>query len=238
MGSGITRQVANARRRARKQGLSADLTVEAWQATLEDFDFCCAYCRMYCCGLRSFATIEHYISLAAGGGTCIDNCIPSCPSCNSLKGSLLPEQVPDFSPERVEQIRRYLHARQKGKRKPEYLCTPIVTTMRKRECLMTGMEDLRQSEQRLGHGEKIALYSASQQIVLKVSNTSENLLHAPSYEIGVALTVQECITLARDLLCAAVSPSLSSSVSDTTYQGSAEEEQGYSWNTPSYSSSS
>jgi 5-methylcytosine-specific restriction endonuclease McrA len=198
----MTTQVRNARRRARKQGLSANLTLQEWQNTIEDFDFCCAYC-----GCDAYpSTIEHYISLAAGGGTCIDNCIPSCSSCNSLKGSLLPEQVFHVSPERMEQIRRYLRSRKKGKRNPEYLRTPIMN-MRKRESQPMGIiEDLRQSEQRLAHGEKITLRSMSQQIVLKVSNTSENLLHAPCYEIGLALTADECIVLARDLLSAATSP--------------------------------
>jgi hypothetical protein len=199
MGS-ITTQVRNARRRARKQGLSANLTPEAWQETLEDFDYCCAYCGMYCDGLSIHATIEHYTSLASGGGTCIDNCIPSCFTCNSLKGSLSPEQVFHVSAERMEQIRRYLRSRKRGMRTPEHLHTPIVN-MRKRDILsMVVMEEQRRSEQRLAHGEKITLQNVPQQIVLKISNASDDPLRVPSYEIGVALTIDECIVLARDLL--------------------------------------
>ncbi len=75
-------------------------------------------------------------------------------------------------------------------------------------------QDRQRSEQQLTHGEKITLLSVPHLIFLKLSNTSENLLHAPSYEIGVALTVEECVVLARDLLCAAASPDVSPASKD------------------------
>ena len=92
---------------------------------------------------------------------------------------------------------------------------------------MSVMEEQQRSEQRLAHGEKITLQNTPQQIVLKISNASNDPLRVPSYEIGVALTTDECIVLARDLLIVATSPQvpMEGKQTEPSYDG---------WNTPSY----
>ncbi len=131
MGSNITTQVRNARNRARKLGRRADITTEEWQEALEDFDFSCAYCGRKYDDLKPYFTIDHYTPLATGGGSCIDNCVPSCVKCNSLKGNLSSEQVSHVPAERMQQIRRYLDARKResGSRN----CYVFLKRMRRRE---------------------------------------------------------------------------------------------------------
>ena len=65
--------------RARRQGLPATLTEEQWQEALEHFNHVCAYC-----GKRPWRCVEHATPLPPGGTT-VDNCVPSCSMCNSLK---------------------------------------------------------------------------------------------------------------------------------------------------------
>lgn len=56
-------------------------------------------------------------------------------------------------------------------------------------------------DEQLAHGERILLQQqAPQQIVLQISHISDDIVHAPSYTLGIPLTAEECILLARDLL--------------------------------------
>lgn len=80
--------------RARREGLPATLTEEQWEEALEHFNHVCAYC-----GKHPWRCVEHATPLPPGGTT-IDNCVPSCSMCNSLKrGRTLEEMSVDgFSP--------------------------------------------------------------------------------------------------------------------------------------------
>jgi hypothetical protein len=205
MGSSIARQVRDARRRARKRGLKANLTSAAWRITLEDFDYRCAYCG------GPGSTIDHVLSLARGGGTCIDNCVPSCSLCNERKGSAPPSQLTHVSAERIKQIRRYLQGRKYGKRQPELLSTPLhdlpsAHKARKRATLMFEQyEEPQSTRQELGQGDVITLSQNAEQIMLTMSHTPA-LQQASSYTIKVPLTKDACLVLARDLLTMALLP--------------------------------
>jgi P22_AR N-terminal domain/HNH endonuclease len=74
--------------RAEKLGLPATLTVVQWLVTLDHFGWRCAYCQD-----RPGIIIEHFIPVSLGGGTTVDNCIPSCYACNSKKGNNHPDMV-------------------------------------------------------------------------------------------------------------------------------------------------
>src|SRR5258708_39693211 len=64
---------------ARKRGLPATLTLSEWLYILDHFGWKCAYCR------GRFEVIEHVTSIIAGGGTTVENVVPSCIRCNSIK---------------------------------------------------------------------------------------------------------------------------------------------------------
>jgi 5-methylcytosine-specific restriction endonuclease McrA len=61
--------------RARSLEADATLTLVDWLTTLEQFDWCCAYCLT-----RPFEVMSHIIPLPRGGTT-PDNCVPACYSC-------------------------------------------------------------------------------------------------------------------------------------------------------------
>ena len=73
------RRVSRQRRRARRYGLPATLTLAQWLHTLNQHHWQCAYCG------GMFETIEHVVRLADGGGTVQANCVPACSSCNKLR---------------------------------------------------------------------------------------------------------------------------------------------------------
>ena len=91
--------------RASQAGLPATLTLEEWLQTLADFNGLCAYCMT-----RPFEHLEHFIPIDAGGGTTVDNCVPSCGRCNYSKGSKDPDspQLTLFVDDPRERIRHYL----------------------------------------------------------------------------------------------------------------------------------
>jgi len=113
MASPLAKQVASCNRRARDRGLAHTLTTLDWQRTLDFFDHKCVYC-----GCAAW-TIDHFQSLADGGGSTHSNCVPSCSSCNVAKASSSPGKLtPSFvSGERLAVIRDYLEAI--GKRNQE-----------------------------------------------------------------------------------------------------------------------
>src|SRR5690242_9046143 len=65
-------------RRALFHGKPATLTFDEWMATLEYFQFKCAYC-----GGR-YQVLEH-IDWVGTAGTTKANCVPACNSCNARK---------------------------------------------------------------------------------------------------------------------------------------------------------
>lgn len=91
MTSSLAKQVASCNRRARDQGLAHTLTTLDWQRTLDFFKHHCVYC-----GGGAW-TIDHFQSLANGGGSTHSNCVPSCSSCNTEKASTSPGHLtPSF----------------------------------------------------------------------------------------------------------------------------------------------
>lgn len=77
------------KKRAIKLGLPATLTLDEWIATLDYFNWTCAYCQ------GKYTVIEHFTPLAHGKGTIKENCVPACHACNSLKGTYHPSQITD-----------------------------------------------------------------------------------------------------------------------------------------------
>lgn len=65
--------------RARTLEADATLTLVDWLMTLEQFDWCCAYCAS-----KPFEVMSHVIPLPRGGTT-PDNCVPACYSCSTGK---------------------------------------------------------------------------------------------------------------------------------------------------------
>lgn len=79
-------QINCARRRAKKKGLPATLTVEQWEVIKIAYGNRCAYC-----GKKpGQLTQDHVIPLSKGGGTIAENIVPACKSCNSKKRANLP----------------------------------------------------------------------------------------------------------------------------------------------------
>lgn len=70
--------------RARLMGLEATLSLDEWLATLDLFNWSCAYCG------GAFEGIEHLIPDYYGGGTTRENCLPACRSCNQQKANIDP----------------------------------------------------------------------------------------------------------------------------------------------------
>lgn len=98
-------------RMARKRSLPDTLTSQDWQATLRDWDYCCAVC-----GATSDITADHWIPLASPDcpGTTKNNMIPLCGSCNYSKHDydaiawMTWRFGRDFAIERYELISAYL----------------------------------------------------------------------------------------------------------------------------------
>ncbi len=57
-------------------------TYEEWQAKLNEYNNCCAYCHK---PLGDKATIDHIIPIIKGGANDIENLVPCCMPCNSKK---------------------------------------------------------------------------------------------------------------------------------------------------------
>lgn len=74
-------------KRARDAGNAATLTLEEWGSTLSAFDYKCAYCD------NEFDILEHIIPVQLGGGTTVENCVPSCFSCNIKKASKVAQEL-------------------------------------------------------------------------------------------------------------------------------------------------
>lgn len=97
--------------RAHTMQRTASLTLQEWLQTLQDFNYRCAYCQQ-----QPYEVLEHFIPLAAGGGTTASNCVPACRQCNAHKGASHPRFALRTnhlapSPEAGERIANYLKGR-------------------------------------------------------------------------------------------------------------------------------
>lgn len=78
------------RRRAKKDGLPHDFTLEQWEEVLKEYEYRCAYCGK---GLGEVDLLqEHKVPASRGGGYTRDNIVPACPECNLKKGSMTDEE--------------------------------------------------------------------------------------------------------------------------------------------------
>lgn len=82
---------------------SNDLTVDAWLKTIQRFKAKCAYCQ-----ICAYECLEHFVPLKLGGGTCANNVVPSCLSCNALKKNLHPALVKSIPQSDIDRVRSYL----------------------------------------------------------------------------------------------------------------------------------
>ena len=79
------RNLAEARRRARKKSLPDTLTPEEQQEILDTFSYACVICE------EAYEHMDHFIPLFSGyGGTTKENMIPMCSECNMSKGAKNP----------------------------------------------------------------------------------------------------------------------------------------------------
>ncbi len=90
-------------KRAIDSNLPATLTLEEWKQTLAFFGWKCAYCQK-----SRYVVLEHFISISLGGGTTINNCVPSCRRCNNLKKGKLPAYVRSIPSHDIERVQLYL----------------------------------------------------------------------------------------------------------------------------------
>ncbi len=82
------------------RGPGDDLTFEQWQEILEKYGHRCAYC-----GAPDAKTMDHVVSIKAGGLHTASNVVPACKSCNSSKQAkrwvpLKPSFIQDEAPSR------------------------------------------------------------------------------------------------------------------------------------------
>ena len=83
---------------AQTYGLPATLTFQQWMATLDYFDWTCAYCQE-----QPYEVMEHFIPISMRdsyhpyatiiGGTTVKNCLPACYDCNGLKRNNRPDYI-------------------------------------------------------------------------------------------------------------------------------------------------
>jgi hypothetical protein len=89
-------------RAARRSGLLGDLSIPGWLATLEHFEYRCAYCG------GPYGSMDHFIPQFLRGPMGMDNCLPSCWSCNDRKASAHPDRCGWIAKDRLARIHAYL----------------------------------------------------------------------------------------------------------------------------------
>lgn len=95
--------VATALLRKADSFVDKSLTTDQWMATLKHFNGLCAYCQ-----ICAYECLEHFVPIKLGGGTCANNVVPSCLSCNALKKHLHPALVTSIPSSNIERVRSYL----------------------------------------------------------------------------------------------------------------------------------
>lgn len=75
-------RIASANLRAKRAGISGELTYEGWMAVLEGFGGKCARC-----GTQEYLCIDHVVPFAHDGLNVDSNTQPLCRDCNAAKGN-------------------------------------------------------------------------------------------------------------------------------------------------------
>jgi 5-methylcytosine-specific restriction endonuclease McrA len=83
---------SNAKRQAHKKQLPVSLSTQEWNAILEHYGHCCAYCGKPESEAGTLAQ-EHVYPLSRGGGYTVTNIVPACKTCNSRKRNRTPEEA-------------------------------------------------------------------------------------------------------------------------------------------------
>ena len=96
----VMRNVAR-RRRALKAGSNGSFTEEEFRLLCEQYDNRCVYCRE-----ELPLVSDHVTPLSRGGGNSIDNIVPACKSCNSMKGAMTFDEFVKRLREVVERLRK------------------------------------------------------------------------------------------------------------------------------------
>ncbi|HEU5382216.1 MAG TPA: HNH endonuclease signature motif containing protein [Ktedonobacteraceae bacterium] len=194
MASRQAKQLARARHAARKRGLRADLYLDDWLQTIEDFEWKCAYCG------KPYQTLDHFIALVQGGGTSIDNCVPSCLSCNQCKQGLPLKNVKNIPLEILERTRRYLAGRRSGQLKRQW-GTMQVPPFPSRKGFFMNSDMMQCTPFQLANGKALYLYSGDNQLAFQMrelANADDPL--SQGFQVATAITPMECIKLALTLL--------------------------------------
>ena len=74
------KRMSEHKRRALKNNLPKDLSIEQWEEVKAYFENKCAYC-----GEEKELTQDHFIPVSKNGGYTASNILPACKSCNSSK---------------------------------------------------------------------------------------------------------------------------------------------------------
>lgn len=187
-------QLRRARQRASKRKLDANLYIDDWLQTCQDFDFFCAYC-----GVNTYSTIDHFVCLnAEKKGTTIDNCLPSCSSCNQRKGAMDPKDFLCHSPERFWHLRAYLESRRHHR--PYYFPWRVQSVKGESMSIINQVES---TPHRLACGKEIHIYAPTdgQPAVLQIRQEPlSNDPQSQSFVVAAPLTPIECVLLAKTLL--------------------------------------
>lgn len=103
--------VQDHRNRAQTIGEDDSLNIIEWMQTLRDFKFHCAYCTA-----GFYECLEHFIPLGKGRGTMVNNCVPACQRCNSIKKNHHPlKDAKMFWGMDITGVDRYLRKRKRAR---------------------------------------------------------------------------------------------------------------------------
>lgn len=92
-------------------------TKAEWKETVRHYNYKCAYCQS-----NPYQVVDHFYPYARGGQTALDNLVPACKYCNSIKRELLPHQITFVSQSVIVEIKTFLSTRTtKPSRKSGYL---------------------------------------------------------------------------------------------------------------------
>lgn len=192
-----TKQLQRARQAASKRGLAADLTINDWHQTCADQEQRCAYCGTPIVGNGS---LDRFLPLTSGiGGTCVTNCLLSCPACNLRKGGEHPALFLVQQPHTLARCWAYLVQRVAGQGTSPFWS---ILAAHPKELPMNEMKTI---PQQLASGMSVSLLTDEQQIVLQLRQPAGNPTDplAISFQVATRLTAAECLALATTLLQAA-----------------------------------
>lgn len=79
-----TSRLAQHRRRSRKLTTPDTLTKKQWKALVKSYSGACAYCSK---PWGALPQLDHVVAVSRLGGTTLENVVPSCRRCNSIKSS-------------------------------------------------------------------------------------------------------------------------------------------------------